>query len=81
MVHPTETIMEQALTLPVKERAMMAHRLILSLDHQEETSLQTETLWQAEMTRRLQEVETGSVVCLPWDEVHSRLVEKILAKP
>jgi len=66
-----EKIIEQALEMPLKDRAAIAERLILSLDVQ--TDPDAEATWQREIKQRVAEIEKGEVVCIPWEEVRERL--------
>jgi putative addiction module component (TIGR02574 family) len=66
-----EGIIAQALQMPPKIRAVIAERLLSSLDS--ETDLEVEVAWQQEVQRRIGEVEKGEVVCIPWEQVLQRL--------
>jgi putative addiction module component (TIGR02574 family) len=66
-----EGIIDQALRLPPHDRAAIAERLISSLDT--ETDLEVEVAWQQEIQRRIDAVEKGEVVCMPWEHVLQRL--------
>ena len=39
----------------------------------EETDDDAEALWEAEIQRRVREVETGQVTLVPWDEVRASI--------
>ena len=58
-----EKIIEEALEMPLKDRAAIAERLILSLDTQ--TGSDVEVSWQREIQHRVAEIEKGEVVCIP----------------
>jgi putative addiction module component (TIGR02574 family) len=60
-------LLKHALTLSDKERAELASHLIDSLDPTVEPD--AELAWQEEIARRLDEVESGRVKTIPWDEV------------
>lgn len=66
-----ENILTQALQMPPKERAAVAERLIASLDA--EIDWDVEVAWQQEVQRRIDEIDKGEVVCLPWEQVLQRL--------
>jgi putative addiction module component (TIGR02574 family) len=66
-----ESILAQAMQMPAQDRAAIAERLISSLDT--ETDWDVEIAWQQEVQRRVDEVERGEVVCLPWEQVLQRL--------
>jgi len=63
-------LLKHALTLSDKERAELASHLIDSLDPTVEPD--AELAWQEEIARRLEEVESGRVKTIPWDEVRRK---------
>lgn len=79
MTQALETLMEQALALPEKDRAQVAGRLLLSLE--EEDDPDPGELWRKEIARRMEDLKQGRVYCEPWDRVRNRLAERIGAKP
>lgn len=58
-----------ALLLNPDERAELAERLWASV----EGSDSPDPVWEAEIKRRMQEVDSGAVQCRPWDEVMTEL--------
>ena len=73
-----ESIIDQALQQPEKERARIAERLISSLDHTADANV--ELAWQEEVGRRLKEIDSGAVECTSWEDVRARLYENARAK-
>ncbi len=69
-----EEITDAALALPSEARALLADRLVESLDPAEEGLIHR--LWAAEADRRLQELRSGSVKAVPGDEALTRLRRK-----
>lgn len=69
-------VLDAALVLPDRERARIAERLLSSLDKESQPALEVELAWQAEVERRLAEIDRGEVQCVPWEEVRDRLREK-----
>lgn len=65
-----DELLKQALRLPDKKRAELAASLIDSLDTTVDEG--AEAAWQEEIARRLQDVETGKVTTIPWDEVRQK---------
>lgn len=63
-------LLKHALTLPEKERAELASSLIDSLDPTVDAD--AEVAWQEEISRRLEEVESGRVKTIPWEEVRRK---------
>ena len=57
----------EALSLPVDDRANLAHRLLLSLDEVSEPEF--DRLWGEESARRAAQIDDGRRQCVPGDEV------------
>lgn len=66
-----EKIVGRALQAPPKDRAVIAERLISSLDAA--TDLDVEIAWQEEIRKRVEEVNKGDIDCIPWEVVRERL--------
>jgi len=66
-----EAIIDEALKKPEKERALIAERLISSLDSTTERDV--ELAWQKEIEKRLKEIDSGIVRCIPWEDVREQL--------
>jgi putative addiction module component (TIGR02574 family) len=67
----TEELDRRALDLDETERAALAARLIESLDTELEDGV--EAAWPAEVERRMEELDSGKVQSIPWDELRARL--------
>jgi putative addiction module component (TIGR02574 family) len=67
-----EELYKKALDLNERERAALAARLIESLDTEVEEGV--EAAWLAEVERRMEELDSGKVQGIPWDEVRARLL-------
>jgi putative addiction module component (TIGR02574 family) len=68
-----EQLAEEALALPTRARAMLADRLVESLDPVEDISLRQ--LWATEALRRRDDVRSGRVQTIPGSEVIRRVRE------
>lgn len=68
-----ESILAQALQMPLQDRAVIAERLLFSLDT--EADIDVEIAWQHEAQRRLDQIDQAEVVCIPWEQVLHRLRE------
>jgi putative addiction module component (TIGR02574 family) len=66
-----ETIITEALELPSTMRAMVAERLIESLDLDESMELSPE--WRDEISRRCREIDEGTAQLIPAETVFKRL--------
>lgn len=61
-----EQMTEEALALPSEARALLAERLVESLDPAEDAQIRQ--LWVAEARRRRDDVRSGRVKTIPGDE-------------
>jgi len=66
-----EQVAEEALALPSEARALLADRLVESLDPAEDGYLRE--LWVAEARRRQDDVRSGRVKTIPYDEAMARV--------
>ncbi len=62
-------LLKQALNLTAQERAELASSLIDSLDPIRDDD--AEAAWQAEIARRLEDLRSGKIRTVPWDEVRN----------
>jgi putative addiction module component (TIGR02574 family) len=60
-------ISDKALTLPTRQRARLAHKLIKSLEKKQEAGL--DKLWDAEIKRRVGEIKSGRMKERPAESV------------
>jgi putative addiction module component (TIGR02574 family) len=65
-------LLEEALHLPAEERAALAGALIESLDI--EVDEDVEAAWSAEISRRLERVDAGVALTIPWSEARRRIL-------
>ena len=73
-----EEILAEALNLDTRDRANVAAKLLASLDGEPEEEV--EAAWAAEVARRIEEIETGRVELVPWEDVESRIEREILKR-
>ena len=71
MAMTIEQLAAEALALPSEERALLADRLVESLDTAEASRL--DRLWASEAKRRRDEVRQGLVQTIPGDEALARV--------
>ncbi len=72
-----EQIAEEALSLPSEARALLADRLVESLDPAEDEAIRQ--LWVAEACRRRDDVRSGRVQTIPGDDALAQ-VRKAITK-
>jgi putative addiction module component (TIGR02574 family) len=71
---PLKQLEAEALELSSRERAQLAHRLIVSLDDDvEDDPAEVERAWEDEIRRRLAEVDAGTAELIPAEEVFAEL--------
>ncbi|VFN06686.1 MAG: putative addiction module component, TIGR02574 family [Candidatus Kentron sp. G] len=66
-----DEILSSALRQPERERARIATLLIASLDAS--VDRENDSAWEQEIDKRLHEIDTGAVTCIPWEEVRKQL--------
>ena len=69
-----EDIADEALALPSEARALLADRLVESLDPAEDGYIHD--LWTTEARRRLHELRSGQAIGIPGEEAIARLRKK-----
>jgi len=72
MKRDAAAILKDALALPPEARAAVAGSLLESLDDQIDEG--AEATWEAEIARRLNDLDTGKVKLIPWATVRRRLM-------
>jgi putative addiction module component (TIGR02574 family) len=70
----TENIMNNALQLPREARALIAEKLLESLDYEEPFEISSE--WKTEIQRRCREIDEGKVRLIPGDEVLKEAIQR-----
>lgn len=70
-----EQIAEEALSLPSDARAILADRLVESLDPAEDSYVRK--LWAAEAVRRRDEIRDGRVQAIPGEEALARVRQAV----
>jgi putative addiction module component (TIGR02574 family) len=70
---PLERLETEALELPVRERAALAHRLIASLDEgPDDDPTEVELAWEGEIRQRLEAYRNGEVQAVSSDDVFAK---------
>lgn len=75
MTQEADDLLKKALTLPAQDRATLAGSLIDSLDEADEMSAQND--WNDEITRRIEELDSGKAKTIEWDEMKRRIAVKL----
>jgi len=71
----TKQIIKEALSLPRESRALLAEKLLESLDAGEDFELSP--AWREEIQRRCGELDSGAVKPVPAEEVFKKVREKL----
>ncbi len=59
-------MIEKALTLSPKEKSQLIEVLLMSLD---EPDIKIEEIWNSEIDKRLNAIEDGSTITIPYDKI------------
>ena len=70
----TRKLIEEALSLPVEERALMADSLLRSLNA---PNTAIDSAWVEVARKRLSELRSGKVKPIPGDEVFARVLKRL----
>lgn len=68
-------LLQKALTLSDEERAELAASLIDSLDTNVDAGAEVE--WNREITRRIEDLDSGKAKTVPWEEVQRHILAKL----
>ncbi len=72
MNYDLKHVLEEALKLPPEARGALASHLIDSLDSSVDAD--AEAAWDAELTRREAELDSGKVKAVPWSEARRQIL-------
>jgi putative addiction module component (TIGR02574 family) len=78
MTKAAEAVLADALRLAPEARAELAAELLASLDGPADPD--TEAAWAAEIERRVDAIEAGTVALESWDDVKRRIEKNILGR-
>ncbi len=67
-------LLKRALALPSDERAALANTLLDSL---EASHLSVEDAWDEEVARRIEDLNAGKAVTVPWEQLHRELMAMV----
>ncbi len=68
---------DEALRLPIEDRARLVAELLGSLDGFDDVdALEHEHAWSAEIAERLRQVDAGEVQPIPWREARQRIARE-----
>jgi putative addiction module component (TIGR02574 family) len=76
MTEEVSELLKKALALPPEARAALAGSLLESLD-EEPAEEGVKTAWEEEIKRRIEEIDSGKVQMIPYEEVRRRLAARL----
>ncbi|MFI5088988.1 MAG: addiction module protein [Terriglobales bacterium] len=71
MAHEISELLKKALALPAEARAVLASRLLESLDDTVDTAAEEE--WNKEIAHRIEELDSGKVKPISWAEARRQI--------
>ena len=71
---PTEKLIDEVLSLPIEERAVVADHLLKSMNPADS---ETDRKWLEVAKIRLKELESGETEGIPGDEIFKRIWERL----
>jgi putative addiction module component (TIGR02574 family) len=74
-----EEVRQIANELPVNQRILLANSLLESAvpAEDEATEPEVDAAWDAEIKRRLEEIDSGAVELIPWEQVRAEMIESL----
>lgn len=75
MTPEVSRLLEKALSLSVEEQEALADSLIANLGEKMEPGVAA--AWDAEVKKRIEELDSGKVKTIPWEEVRKRNLAKL----
>jgi putative addiction module component (TIGR02574 family) len=76
MTPDVSELLKKALELPPEARAALATSLFESLD-EEPADKGVEAAWSEEVKRRIEEIDSGKIQMIPYEEVRRRLAARL----
>jgi len=74
MTMPLHEIESEALQLPAHERGRLVERLLRSLEHEADgTPEEVAQAWEAEIGRRIDDLDAGRAEAIPYEQVRAQL--------
>jgi putative addiction module component (TIGR02574 family) len=77
MTQDATELLKRALALSEEERAELAGSLLESLDGDPDDPQAVEAAWNEEIARRIEDLDSGKVKTVPWEEVRRRISSKL----
>jgi putative addiction module component (TIGR02574 family) len=75
MAKDAAQVLEEALALPVEERAALADSLLESIDS--DIDEDAEAAWRKEVGKRAADLDSGAVQSVGWPEIETRILQRL----
>ena len=75
MTNEVSKLLQKALSLSIEEQQALAESLISNLGDKVDDDV--EAAWEAEIARRITELDSGAAKTVPWSEVRKRNLAKL----
>jgi putative addiction module component (TIGR02574 family) len=76
VTNAAESLLEQAMMLPLEDRVQLASGLLASLDAEEIDGGEVDLLWSIETERRAADLAVGGATPMTWDHVLAQIDER-----
>ena len=77
MTQDATELLKRALALTEDERAELARSLLESLDGAPEDPAAVEAAWNKEIAGRIEDLDSGKVQTVPWEDARQRIFSKL----
>jgi putative addiction module component (TIGR02574 family) len=77
MIANSERVLSEVMSLPPDARALLADKLLHSLDTPDREEI--DILWAEEAERRVRQIQSGEVIPIPGEEVFKEIRETIFS--
>ena len=77
MTQDATELLKRALALTLEERVELAGSLLESLDAADDDPKAVEAAWNEEIARRIDDLDSGKVKTVPWEDVQNRISSKL----
>ena len=78
MKRSAEDLLDKALSMEARDRALIAEGLIASLET--EADLDAELAWQEEIQKRALELDSGKLKTISWEQVKNQIRKELSVK-
>jgi putative addiction module component (TIGR02574 family) len=67
----TQRLLDEILQLPLEDRELIADSIYESID----SDIDYDAAWSEEIKRRVEELDSGKVKTIPWEEVRQKMLD------